>query len=86
MLRRYLKPNGRIKKKKIFENFHIQDPKNSRLPFVKCYQHDQMESAGSTRKRQKKLITALVWKTEGKTPTVGPRIRWKNYSETDLVR
>jgi hypothetical protein len=44
-----------------------------------------MGSACSTLGRQK-FTTKLVWKTEGKTPNVGPRIRWKNNSETDLVR
>lgn len=44
-----------------------------------------MNSACSTRGRPK-FTTKVVWKTEGKTPNVGPTIRWQNNSETDLVR
>jgi len=44
-----------------------------------------MGSACSTHGRQK-FTTMLIRKTEGKTPNVEPRIRWKNNSETDIVR
>jgi hypothetical protein len=44
-----------------------------------------MGSACSTRGRQK-FTTTLVWKTDGKAPNVGSRIRWKNNSETNPVR
>jgi hypothetical protein len=44
-----------------------------------------MGSACSIHGRQK-FTTMLVRKTEEKTPNIGPRIRSKNNSETDLVR
>jgi hypothetical protein len=45
-----------------------------------------MDGACSTYEIQKIFTKILVWKTEGKTPFVGPRVSWENNYEMDLIR